>query len=155
MRFWFSVSTLIFSLAFTIYGQQTLSLHDINGRPGPGYFPLLIGLGLIIATAINVYKDYHQRLLTEEKLQDKSVNQRYVKDTFIIAACIALLIFGLNILGAIISMIVFCMAFLAYFNRGKTLQNLVYSLIFPASVFMLFDVWLQAGLPAGLLGTFY
>ncbi|GAL35585.1 hypothetical protein JCM19240_432 [Vibrio maritimus] len=66
MRFWFSVSTFVSSLAFMVYGLMTLDLYDINDRPGPGYFPLIIGLGLVVTTALNVYKDFQQLRLNKD-----------------------------------------------------------------------------------------
>ncbi|WP_026973096.1 tripartite tricarboxylate transporter TctB family protein [Aliagarivorans marinus] len=162
MRFWFSVSSLVFALGFTLYGWQTLELHDFNGRPGPGYFPLIIGLGLTVCTAINVFKDLRTLRSSSGQLATSGVDggadaasPRFQKDTLAVAVCITLLIVALNSLGAIISMMVFCLAFLSYFNRGKTLQNISYSIIFPMCVYLLFDVWLQAGLPDGLLRHFY
>ncbi|WP_299141920.1 tripartite tricarboxylate transporter TctB family protein [uncultured Vibrio sp.] len=156
MRFWFSLSTFLFSLAFLIYGLQTLDIYDFNGRPGPGYFPLIIGVGLLISTGINVYKDLKERRgQTLEIVEPADPELVYAKDAIATAACIGLLIFSLNFLGAIVAMIAFCLAFLSYFNRGKHLQNAGYSIAFPMSVFLLFDVWLQAGLPDGLLRLFY
>ncbi|GEM77971.1 tripartite tricarboxylate transporter TctB family protein [Vibrio superstes] len=152
MRFWFSLSTLLFSVSFTLYGLNTLSMYDLNGRPGPGYFPLIIGVALVICTGINVFKDLKELRSNKAVKQDKAL---YQKDTIAVTVCIALLIFTLNSLGAIVSMIAFCLAFLSYFNKGKHLQNVAYSVAFPLGVFLLFDVWLQAGLPDGLLRLFY
>lgn len=100
MRFWFSLSTLLFSIGFTLYGLNTLSMYDLNGRPGPGYFPLIIGVALVICTGINVYKDLKELRSKQAVKQDKEL---YQKDTFAVAVCIALLIFTLNSLGAIVS----------------------------------------------------
>ncbi|ANQ27730.1 hypothetical protein BA894_15630 [Vibrio natriegens] len=160
MRILFSAATLVFSIAFVAYGIATLDLYDINGRPGPGYFPLIVGALMIITTSINVYKDIkiYNKLKGDTELKtfvNHSNVPHYAKDAVVAAACLSLLIFTLSSLGAILSMILFCLVFLAYFNRGKHLQNLIYSIVFPASVYLLFDVWLQAGLPDGLLRAFY
>ncbi len=148
MRFWFSLSTFLFSLAFLLFGLQTLDIHDLNGRPGPGYFPLIIGIGLLVSTGINVYKDLKEaRRKNTKKLVEENRDSVYAKDAVATAGCIGILIFSLNFLGAIVAMILFCLTFLSYFNKGKHLQNVGYSIAFPMSVFLLFDVWLQAGLP--------
>ncbi|EGR0722465.1 tripartite tricarboxylate transporter TctB family protein [Vibrio alginolyticus] len=159
MRFLFSVATLVFSVAFVAYGMATLDLYDISDRPGPGYFPLIIGVMLIIATSINVVKDFKivQKLKADRELNEivrKGHDSHYAKDAIVAVACLSLLIFTLNSLGAILSMVLFCLVFLSYFNQGKILQNTIYSIVFPASVYLLFDVWLQAGLPDGLLSAF-
>lgn len=160
MRFLFSAATLAFSVAFVGYGMATLDLYDINGRPGPGYFPLIIGSILIITTSMNVYKDIKilKKLQGDRELNTfirKSNDSHYAKDVAVLIGSLSLLIFTLNTLGAILSMVIFCLVFLTYFNRGKHLQNIVYSIAFPASVYLLFDVWLQAGLPDGLLSALY
>ncbi|GAL29554.1 hypothetical protein JCM19239_6720 [Vibrio variabilis] len=156
MRFWFSVSTFVSSLAFMVYGLMTLDLYDINDRPGPGYFPLIIGLGLVVTTALNVYKDFQQlRLNKDSTLTQEGSEAHYKQDTIAVTGCITLLIFSLSALGAVVSMMLFCLAFLAYFNRGKWVQNVVYSIAFPMAVFVLFEVWLQAGLPDGILSVLY
>ena len=83
MRFWFSLSTFLFSLAFLLYGLQTLDIYDFNGRPGPGYFPLIIGVGLLISTGINVYKDLKERRgKTLESLEKDHPESVYVRDAF-------------------------------------------------------------------------
>ncbi|WP_411994452.1 tripartite tricarboxylate transporter TctB family protein [Agarivorans sp. DSG3-1] len=160
MRHWFSIGSLVFSLAFTIYGFSTLDLYDVNGRPGPGYFPLIIGIGLIICTGINTVKDLaavkaKQQQAGAEGQQEMAQQPTYAKDTLVIASLVGLLIAVLNSAGAIIAMIVFMLLFLWYFNPGKTKQNISYAVLFPGAVYLLFDVWLQAGLPDGLLSYFY
>ncbi|WP_158264596.1 tripartite tricarboxylate transporter TctB family protein [Photobacterium rosenbergii] len=166
MRFWFSVSTFLFSVGFTLYGLQTLDIYDFNNRPGAGYFPLIIGVGLVITTGINVYKDIQALKLQREQQREQQQVQHeqaaptdeqahYQKDALVVAVCIALLIFSISTLGAIVSMVVFCLAFLSYFNRGKHIQNISYSIVFPLCVYLLFDVWLQAGLPDGFFRHFY
>ncbi|WP_413700610.1 tripartite tricarboxylate transporter TctB family protein [Psychromonas sp. KJ10-10] len=158
MRYFFSLSSLILSLAFTIYGVLTLNLFDFNGRPGAGFFPLLIGIGLVVFTGYNVYKD--KKIMATNKADD-DVNQNiseskvYAKDTLVVAVLITLLIAILNTIGALLSMVLFMVAFLAYFNPGKKTQNIIYSIAFPAFIYLLFDVWLNAGLPDGLLSYFY
>lgn len=160
MRLLFSAATFVFSVAFVAYGLETLDLYDLNDRPGPGYFPLILGVLLLITTSLNVFKDFKiwRKLKADKELNNfvrKSHEPRYAKDTVVIIACLSFLVFTLDTLGAIFSMVLFCLAFLVYFNRGKYLQNLIYSIVFPASVYLLFDVWLQAGLPDGLLSAFY
>ena len=78
----------------------------------------------------------------------------YIKDTVVVIALITLLILLLNQLGSILSMIVFMFIFLSYFNRGKLIHNIIYTILLPLSVHFLFDVWLRAGLPRGLFGYF-
>ena len=165
MRLWFSIGFLVFSLAFTIYGLQTLDVVATTGRPGPGYFPLIIGILLIVCTGINCIKDLKERVRSKksvtaqdadniERPADDNAQKVYIKDTVVVGVLIACLIILLNILGSILSMMIFMFVFLCYFNRKKHLLNVIYSVLFPISVHFLFDVWLRAGLPKGLFGHF-
>jgi len=151
MQHLFSIGLFISSLGF---------VYDVNGRPGPGYFPLIIGLALIIATGINAKNDlkvYLEQRRTHQPVDNEEGNERkfYPRDTLILAVLIAMLIFILNSVGAIISMMVFVFSYLWFFNPNETTKNIVYAIVFPSLVYLLFDVWLQTGLPAGLLSYFY
>ena len=167
MKLWFSVTFFIFSLAFTLYGLNTLDVLNHMGRPGPGYFPLIVGVLLILSTGINCVKDLSERIrLKKESLAALGVSSEgestqavpeekvYIKDTVVVIALITLSILLLNQLGSILSMIVFMFIFLSYFNRGKLIHNIIYTILLPLSVHFLFDVWLRAGLPRGLFGYF-
>lgn len=161
MQHLFSIGLFIGSLGFTIYGYLTLDLHGINERPGPGYFPLIIGIALIIATGINTKNDLMQylekRKLNQDVVDKKTSNNEifYPLDTLILAALIAVFILILNSAGAIISMVAFVFGYLWFFNPNQIKKNIIYSIVFPALVYLLFDVWLQTGLPNGLLSYFY
>ena len=151
MQLFFSLGLLVSSLAFTIYGLSTLDLLDSLGRPGPGYFPLMIGVALVVCTAINSVKTFKERALMAAS--DKEIEEeRYVKDTVVVVALITLFLVTLNILGSILSMILFLGLFLSYFNKGKLKFNIIYGLLLPIGVHVLFDVLLRAGLPKGILG---
>lgn len=167
MKLWFSVAFLVFSLAFTIYGLKTLDLMDFTGRPGPGYFPLIVGVLLIISTGLNCVKGFKERINQRKEAaavlagsgeggppEADSEKKVYARDTAVIGALVTLQILLLNQLGSILSMMVFMFLFLSYFNRGKQIFNIIYTILLPLSVHVLFDVWLQAGLPRGLFGYF-
>ncbi len=153
MQLFFSLALLVSSLAYTVYGVQTLDLFDSIGRPGPGYFPLIIGLMLLLCTTINAVKSFKERaaLLSEENTVSDEAEERYVKDTVVVVALITLFLVTLNVLGSIISMMLFVGLFLSYFNKGKLKFNIIYSLMLPIGVYVLFDILLRAGLPKGIL----
>lgn len=161
----FSFSFFVLSLAFTGYGLWTLDFYDLIGRPGPAYFPTIIGSLLILTTGLNLYKDFEKYRKDDNKLQVPSVtetadddylpetdNKHYGKDAAVVACLITLLLILLNPLGSILSMVVFMGLFLFYFNRkGSVLFNISYTILLPLGVYGLFDVLLQAGLPRGLI----
>ncbi|MGQ4877519.1 tripartite tricarboxylate transporter TctB family protein [Billgrantia sp. LNSP4103-1] len=174
MRIWFSLSLLFFSILFLAYGLNTLSLFTSTGRPGPGFFPAIVGIGLVTFTAINTYKDFRERqsaarethhsLLEKQASSIKSEEDEvkdadtkadeagttYARDVVWALAFIALFIALLRPLGAVLSMVVFMFILLWKFNPGKTRFNAIYSVLFPLGTYLLFEVWLRAGLPDGI-----
>ncbi len=157
MQLIFSAALLVFSLLFTFYGLSTLELYDPIGRPGPGYFPLIIGVLLIIFTAVNCIKDFKNFKDFKGYIADAGKlsgcggsDQTYFKDSAVTLGLITIFILTLEPLGSILSMLVFTGLFLLYFNKGKHLFNVVYGLMLPIGVYLLFEVLLRAGLPKGI-----
>lgn len=157
MQLVFSLGLLLSSVAFTAYGLTTLDLQDSVGRPGPGYFPLIVGALLILTTAINTFKDFRslKKDSSESLVEEDGHDQKYFKDSVIVIILITVFLLALKSLGSILSMMLFMILFLSYFNKGKHKFNIIYSLLLPIGVFVLFDVLLRAGLPQGILDSFY
>ncbi|WP_284891917.1 tripartite tricarboxylate transporter TctB family protein [Cobetia amphilecti] len=157
----------LFSLsAFYLgYGVWTLEILTGSGRPGPGFFPLIVGGLLTLMTGYDMLKDLKEQGLAvnassctvddENAPDDISVGApvTYTRDAAILLALIAGFILILKIVGAILAMILFMLALLQVFNPGKHLQNVLFSVIFPLCVYGLFELWLRAGLPPGLMGN--
>lgn len=176
MRFWFSLGLFAFSVAYFIYGINTLNFMTPFGRPGPGYFPALVGVGLILSTGINLVKDtlaIRQKGVTffsvsalsdvsggaqalagagREQSEEKETSIHYPKDVMIVVILIAALILLLTQLGGLISMAVFMILLLSIMNSGNLIKNVAYSLLLPIFLYLLFDVWLNASLPIGIFG---
>jgi hypothetical protein len=57
----------------------------------------------------------------------------------------------LELVGGIVSMVVFMAAALWIFNRGRPLQNVLVAVLFPLGIYVVFEVWLRASMPRGLL----
>lgn len=175
MRFWFSLSLFVFSVAYFIYGLNTLNFYTSSGRPGPGYFPALVAVGLIISTGINVAKDIlvirqfrtsffsvsalsgasgvSSDLLSDEMSSfEENQSHNYPKDVLTIVVLVAVLIMTLTQLGGLLSMVLFMLVLLSIMNRGQWIKNIAYSLLLPMFLYLLFDVWLNASLPIGIFG---
>ena len=63
-------------------------------------------------------------------------------------------LYGLTIerLGYLLSTGITAFALLAYFNRHRWIMNVVFSLVTPISIYILFDRLLKAPLPKGWFG---
>ena len=170
MKRWFSLALLVAAVAYTAYGLSTLNLLNMSGRPGAGYFPLIIGVLLIVATAVNAYRDFtivrtdrRARAGTDMIAEVAAVaasasaggsndTRRYGVDVAIMLAMLFAFILSLKTLGGLLAMILFMLVFLFVFNRGKAVTNLIYSFALPLFLYLLFKVTLNASLPIGFLG---
>ena len=57
----------------------------------------------------------------------------------------------LEVIGGILSMMAFMAAALWILNRGRPLQNALIAILMPLGIYLVFDVWLRATMPRGLL----
>ncbi|MBD8067927.1 tripartite tricarboxylate transporter TctB family protein [Bacillus sp. PS06] len=152
MKLAFSAFLFIFSLAYTQIGLGLTFFKD--GRPGAGFLPIIIGVFLIIFTGITLYKDVREFQYKKKSNENHHTEANYSKDVIFIIITIAITILLLKVLGGLLSMILFVFAIIFVFNRGKHLQNILVSLVLPTLIYLLFEVWLNAGIPKGFLGIF-
>ena len=52
-------------------------------------------------------------------------------------------------------MMAFMAAALWIFNRGRALQNALIAVLLPLGIYVVFEVWLKATMPRGLLSLLY
>ena len=174
MKKWFAASLLVLAVGYTIYGLDTLTLMTASGRPAAGFFPLLIGVLLIVSCAINLWSDIRE-WMNERQSGVRPLHQadpeaearadalgvdahaidggpEYGRDVFIVFAYLCGFVAMMNVVGALFAMILFMLAFLFTFNRGHILGNLIYSIALPGALYGLFRILLNASLPTTPFG---
>lgn len=144
MKLAFSGVLFILCIIYTIMSFD-LTFID-NGRPGAGFFPTILGLLLVVLTGRSLIAAFKER--AGEKNFGVPV---YSKDVLVLIISIAILTALLKVLGGLICMILFVFVILFLFNKGKYLQNTLISIIVPVAIFILFELWLNAGIPQGIL----
>ncbi|MBY5933905.1 tripartite tricarboxylate transporter TctB family protein [Tateyamaria omphalii] len=174
MKKWFAAALLLLAIGYTVYGLNTLTLVTSSGRPAAGFFPLVIGILLIISSAINFWGDFHEwraeRLSgqrpvhqadpeAEAKADALGVDAHAIDggpefgaDVAIVFCYLCVFVAIMPTLGAFLAMILFMLAFLTTFNRKHMLSNVVYSIALPGFLYGLFKILLNASLPTGPLG---
>lgn len=174
MKKWFASGLLMLAVGYTFYGLNTLTLLTSSGRPAAGFFPLLIGVLLIIFCAINLWADVrewseakrtgispvHQAdPEAEAKVEVFGVDAHAIyggpefgRDVVIIFFYICGFVAIMNVVGALIAMVIFMLTYLFTFNRTRLVSNLIYSLALPAFLYGLFKILLNASLPVGPFG---
>lgn len=144
MRLAFLLAILALALLYTFHAFAGLSFLSSTGRLGPGFFPRIVGL-LLIATCVYTIIADRQRLADDGALSD------YWRTPVLIAALSGVFVALLNVLGGLLAMVVFMLASLFILNRGRPVQNVVVSLALPLSVYLLFETWLNAAVPEGIV----
>jgi hypothetical protein len=144
MRLAFTAAILCLAVFYTYWAFAELSFWSSAGRLGPGFFPRIIGLALIVACLLTLAGDLKKR--------EAFALSSYWRITLVVAGLSGAFILVLNVLGGPLAMVVYMLATLSVLNRGKILQNVAVSIALPLALFLLFDVWLNASMPQGVLG---
>jgi putative tricarboxylic transport membrane protein len=144
MRVAFTAAILCVAVLYTYWAFAELSFLSSAGRLGPGFFPRIIGLALIIACLLTLAGDLKTR-------EDGAISS-YWRITLVAAGLSGAFILVLNVLGGPLAMVIYMLATLSVLNRGRILQNIAVSIGLPIILFLLFDVWLNASMPPGVLG---
>lgn len=141
MRAGFLLAILLASGGYTWVAFAELTYLSSAGRLGPGFFPRIIGVALVLLCLESLYRDRTFR----DSLSP------YWRHAVAIAALSAAFVPLLDLLGGLLAMVAFMGASLAFLNRGRPLQNAILALALPACVYLVFKVWLSAAMPRGLL----
>jgi hypothetical protein len=145
MRAGFQLGVLLFAGLYGYYAFTELAWLSSAGRIGPAFFPRIIGVTLAALAAWSLVADWRDRR------EDPAEHWRAAA---LLALLSGLFVAALDVLGGLLSMVAFMAASLAVFNRGRWLQNALLALLLPAGMVLLFKVWLNAGVPRGMLLPF-
>ena len=147
----FQLGVLLFAGLYSYYAFAELSWLSSAGRIGPAFFPRLIGVALVVLTAWSLVAEWRAPAGVGREEGGAGANWRAAG---LLALLSGLFVAALDVLGGLLSMVLFMAAALAVFNRGRTLQNALLALLLPAGLYLLFKVWLNAGVPRGMLLPF-
>lgn len=145
MRAGFQLGVLLFAGLYSYFAFTELSWLSSAGRIGPAFFPRIIGLTLLALSAWSLAADW------------RAPGGRLAKGgraVALLALLSGLFVAALEVLGGLLTMIAFMAAALTIFNRARPLQNALLALALPAGLYLLFKVWLNAGVPRGMLLPF-
>lgn len=140
----FLLVVLMAALAYTYWALAQLSFLSSTGRLGPGFFPRIIGIGLVAACLYALVAD---RGAAPPGDEPPGLWRPAVAMALVSGAFVALL----DVLGGFVAMVAFLLVALSILNRGRWWHNRAVSLVLPIAVYALFDVWLNASMPRGIL----
>jgi putative tricarboxylic transport membrane protein len=150
MKLLFLSALFLAGLWYGWVAYDGLPVFTRRGRIGPGFFPMAIAVSFLVITASAIVSEALKmrregRLLASEFLPPLN------RDLLTIIGLTLLFGAGLNFLGAYSAIFLFLIASLSFFNPRRHLANLAVSLAVPGVIALLFQVWLGASIPRGLL----
>lgn len=165
---------LLFSLLYIYWGMKIPPSPYTNEAVGPRVFPLTIGvllalasialiiLGLLNARQTKVTNEPDQLSQNEDDLkmgahesneEDELEDQAQdSKKTFVILGLLLCYVLLFVPLGYILSTSLFILGLSIYLDRKHWIRNIVYAIVFPSVIFILFNNVLSVYLPTGPLG---
>jgi ABC-type transport system involved in cytochrome c biogenesis permease subunit len=144
VRAGFLLAILFLAALYTYLAFTELSYLSSAGRLGPGFMPRIIGVSLVAMCALSLYADAKHRPAEEP------VSAAW-RSAAVLALLSAVFVGLLELVGGLLSMVVFMGASLWILNRGRPLQNALIAVLLPLAIYMVFTVWLRAAMPRGLL----
>lgn len=144
LRAGFLLAILFASAWYTWAAFTELNWLSSAGRLGPGFFPRIIGTTLVALCAWSLFADLRR------DPNEAAVSPLW-RTTAVVALLSAVFVGLLDLIGGLLSMVVFMAGSLWFLNRGRALQNALVAILLPLALYLLFSVWLKASLPRGLL----
>ncbi len=144
LRAGFLLAILFLAAAYTYVAFTDLSYLSSAGRLGPGFMPRIIGVALVAMCLLSLYAD------RKHLPPDKSVLPGW-RSAAVLALLSAVFVALLEVLGGLLSMVLFMAAALWILNRSRPLQNALIAVLLPVAIYVVFEVWLRASMPRGLL----
>jgi ABC-type transport system involved in cytochrome c biogenesis permease subunit len=144
MRAGFLLAILFLAAGYTYIAFAELNYLSSAGRLGPGFMPRIIGVSLVAMCAYSLVADLKQFPAGE------AVAPAW-RSASVLALLSGVFVGLLEVLGGLLAMIAFMAAALWIFNRGRPLQNALVAVLLPLGTHLVFQVWLRASVPRGML----
>jgi putative tricarboxylic transport membrane protein len=158
-RLLFLCALMVLALAYTVtaFGMEW---RVERGQIGPGFFPRIVGVAMLLGISLAIVRALRGGQTSAEAPVDEEGQPEEVgagegdtdsRAVLATAACMALLYFLFEPLGALVASVLFLGGVLTFVNRGRHVQNAILSLAVPLALYVMFEVLLDTGLPEGLV----
>lgn len=118
------------------------------GRMGPGFFPRVVGIGLICAVLVALARSVHAQRQASDVPQPDGGYRRTMLS--MLGATVLFLVL-LEPLGALVAAVGYMLAVLTALNPRRWVVNIPVAVGLPVGLYLLLQTWLNAGLPQGVL----
>lgn len=146
----FVCSILIVAVYF--YATAQIPSLEIGDPLGPKAFPRLLGIALLFAVALLFFEMLKARKAAAAKdLSKPAADRRHYIVIGAVTLWTAVYMAVFEWLGFVIASIIYLLALMAYFHKGKWLSNVLTSVLFCIITYVLFTKVLGVTLARGLL----
>jgi putative tricarboxylic transport membrane protein len=146
----FSIICLGVSLWLVI--ESTRYDYIVKYTPGPGFFPFWLGVVLAFfsfALLIETLRKKDRKDLNMPRhLPERQALYR-VGAIILLTAALSLL---MKYLGFVVSTALFVSGLLFFMERVPAIRSVITGVIMSVCVYLVFEYWMEIGLPAGILG---
>ncbi|MEQ8367091.1 MAG: tripartite tricarboxylate transporter TctB family protein [Roseicyclus sp.] len=144
MRIAFLIVVLAGAVFYSYIAFIDLNFLTRTGRLGPGFFPRIVGVAMVVFTFWALVDALRER----RAAQDDGSAWRDVVTLMALAVGYAVL---LRLLGGFPATVVYLGLSLVIVNPGRHLQNAILTAVIPTAIYLLFDRLLNANMPPALL----
>jgi len=143
MRISFLVVLLAGAVFYTYIAYTDLSFVTRTGRLGPGFFPRIVGSGIIVMTLWTILEEMRKQRPPE------SNSQQWRDVALLISLALGYAVL-LRLFGGFVATVIFLGVTLSLLNRGRTLNNVLVAILLPIGIYALLDKALNASMPPAL-----
>jgi putative tricarboxylic transport membrane protein len=162
-RLVFLASLTALAVAYTVmaFGMEW---RIQNGQIGPGFFPRFVGLGTVVGCLVAIALTLSGRGATTsspDAAEDADFEVPAAGEdgdggtapwaTALVVGCAVIYFVFFEPLGALLASVVFLALSLTIVNPGHHRLNAAVSVLLPVGLYLLFEVFLDAGLPPGIV----
>jgi|GEM_PF-497402 len=153
MRIVFLVALLGASIFYSYIAFVDLQFFNMRGRPGAGFFPRIIGVSMAVMTIwaiLDALGDRRTVAAGGPPGEDDAPEGRWRDFVLLMAMAIGYAVL-IRLFGGFVATIVFLGIALSLLNPGRHLSNGLVAVLFPVTVYLLFDLVLNASMPPALV----
>jgi putative tricarboxylic transport membrane protein len=149
MRIVFLLAVLGGAVFYSYIAFLDLNFLTRTGRLGPGFFPRIVGVGMVVMTIWALLDALRARslALAGEGPGEDEGSWRDGVTLILLALGYAVL---LRLFGGFVATVIYLGVALTILNPGRHLQNAAVAVILPIGVYLLFDRLLNANMPPAL-----
>ncbi|PWK62511.1 tripartite tricarboxylate transporter TctB family protein [Roseicyclus mahoneyensis] len=154
MRIAFLLTVLGGAIFYTYIAFTDLGFMTRTGRLGPGFFPRVVGLGIVVFTLWALFDALRDARLSAQGAAVTGPGDAHSTGRWRDAATLMGLAVGYGILlpifGGFVATVIYMLIALSIINSGKHLLNVILAIVIPAGVYLLFDRILNASMPPAM-----